>query len=439
MTLKQIILLLVFILLSVYIAFLNPHEVEVYLTQNFSLHMPMVILLLSFILVGALVTLTLNMILRVQSSFQRLQTFFRNRNIAKRNQWCEIQFEKGENAFASGNFERARAVFDKILEEFPNHVGALNYMGKIVRKEGNLDRALTLHLKAIQVAPENVKVLDSLAEDYAEASLPAKEIQTLERISRNEPGSPTVLSRIRDAYIKKDDWKNAAVLQKRIVSLVRDKGEQEKEQQLLGRMLYQNGLMHWEKGQVESAMTEFKKALKSSEKCLPAYITLGDAFLKSGNRKNAIRTWQSGFSFTHSPVCLLKIQQVLHDEKDLKELVKIYQEAIEHSHNSTKNTAVLLLGMLYLEKEETDEAIQTLESVPADKSILHSLLLANAYQQKHDTGQMEKASQSAFNIVKESLVEYTCSKCKTRFKEWASHCPECKSWNSLSPAFQVTS
>ena len=434
---KQIILLLAFILLSVYIAFLNPHEVEVYLTQSFSLHMPMVILLLGFILVGAIVTLILNMVIKVQSSFKNLQTYFRNRNIAKRNQWCEIQFEKGENAFASGNLDRARAVFDKILEEFPNHVGALNYMGKIVRKEGNLDRALTLHLRAIQVAPENVKVLDSLAEDYAEASLPAKEIQTLERISRNEPSSPTVLSRIRDAYIKKEDWKNAAVLQKRIASLTRDKKLLEKEQQLLARMQYQDGLLHWQKGQVDAAMTEFKKALKSSEKCLPAFITLGDAFLKAGNRKHAIQTWKSGFSFTHSPVCLLRIQQALQDEKDLKELVKAYQEAIEHSHNSTKNTAAMLLGMLYLEKEEPDEAIKALESAPADKSILHSLLLANAYQQKHDTGQMEKASQSAFSIVKESLVEYACSECKTQFKEWTSHCPECKAWDSLSPAFQT--
>ncbi len=188
---------------------------------------------------------------------------------------------------------------------------------------------------------------------------------------------------------------------------------------------------------MEPAILEFKKALKSDEKCLPAYITLGDAFLKSGNRKNAIRTWQSGFTFTHSPVCLLRIQQVLQDSDDLKDLVKVYQEAISHSSNATKNTVVMLLGMLYLEREEPDEAIQTLESAPADKSILHSLLLANAYQQKHDTGQMEKASQSAFSIVKESLVEYACSECKTHCKEWKSHCPECKSWNSLSPAFQT--
>lgn len=435
MTFKHIVLLLIFTLLSVYIAFLNPHEVEVYLTQSYSLHMPMVILLLGFILIGVIVTVILNLALQVQTSFKNLQIFFKNRHIEKRNHWRESQFEKGESAYASGNLEKARTIFDKILEEFPSHVGALNYMGNIVRQEGNLDRALTLHHKAAQVSPDNPKVLYSLAEDYDEAGLQAREIQALEKISRQEPNSPVILAKTREAYIKKGDWNNASLQQKRIVSLTRDKNGLDREQKLLGRLFYQNGMMHWDKGRVDAAISEFKKALKSSEKCLPAYITLGDAYLKSGNRKNAIRTWQSGFTFTHSPVCLLRIQQVLQDSKDRKDLVKIFQEAIDHAHNSVKNTAVMLLGMLHLEKGETEEAIKTLETVPADKSVLHSVLLANAYQQKQDTGKMEEATRSAFTIVKDSLVEYTCQECHSSHQEWASHCPQCNAWDSLSPAF----
>jgi lipopolysaccharide assembly protein B len=431
-TLKNIIFLIIFTLLSVYIAFLNPHEVEVYLTQSFSLHMPMVILLLGFILVGVLVTIVLNWTLKIKSSFGNMKVYFRDKSIQKRDQWCASHFEKAENAMAGGNLEKAKVLFSKVLEEFPNHVGALDGTGKIARLQGNTDRALELHLKASQIDPGNLKVLNNLAEDYSNTGLPAKEIQMLEKIRRMEPDSPVVLSRIRDSYLQKQDWKNASEIQKRVISLTRDKNKQAKEQQLSGQITYQKGFLHWEKGQLDSAISEFKKALRIDEKCLPAYITLGDAFLKSGNKKNAIKTWQAGLSFTHSPLCLLRIQKVLQETDNLKDLVKIYQDAIQSSNNSVKDKYVQLLGILYMEKGETEEAIQVLETVQPDKSVLHSILLANAYQQKQDNPKMEEASQSAFSIVKESLFEVVCGECKASFEEWSSHCPECKAWNSLS-------
>ena len=142
MTLKHIILLLIFTLLSVYIAFLNPHEVEVYLTQSFSLRMPMVILLLGFILVGVIITAIMNWILKVKSSFGNMKNYFQQKRIEKRELWCREHYEKGENIFTCGNLGKAKVIFNKILEEFPNHVGALNYTGEIARKEGNNDLAM---------------------------------------------------------------------------------------------------------------------------------------------------------------------------------------------------------------------------------------------------------------------------------------------------------
>ncbi|GJL78980.1 MAG: hypothetical protein NPINA01_19690 [Nitrospinaceae bacterium] len=436
MTLKNIALLIIFSLLSVYIAFLNPHEVEVYLTQSFALQMPMVLLLFGFILAGVLIALFLSWILKVKSSWSHMKVRLREKQHQKRDLWCADQFEKAENALSGGNLAKAKSLFDKILEEFPNHVGALNGAGKIERLQGHGDRALQLHLKAAQMNPSNVKVLDSLAEDYSNSGLSAQEIQTLEKIRKTEPDSPVILSRIRDSYLKKEDWKNASEIQKRIITLTRDKKEQNKEQQMLSQIIYKNGLVYWEKGQIPSAISEFKKALRVSEKCLPAYITLGDAFLKSGSKKNAIKTWQSGLTFTHSAVCLLRIQKALLESDDAKGLVKIYQEAIHSSNNSAKNTLVLLLGMLYMEKGELEEAIQTLETIQPEKSVLHSVLLAHAYQQKQDLSQMEKASQSAFNTAKESLFDVICEECQTSFEEWSSHCPNCRAWNSLTPSLQ---
>lgn len=434
MTLKYIVLLLIFTLLSVYLAFLNSHYVEVYLTQSFSLRMPMVILLLGFILVGVICTAIMNWTLKVKSSFGNLKNYFQQKQIAKRQQWAREQYERGENVFAGGNFEKAKVIFNKLLEEFPNHIGALNYTGEIARKKGKSDLALELHLKASKLAPGNMRTLNNLAEDYSSTGSLAQETAALEKIRQSEPDSPLILSRIRDSHLKNEDWKNASTIQKRIVSLTAEKKQQEKEEELFSQITYRNGLTYWEKGQVDSAISEFKKALRISGKCIPAYISLGDAYMKSGNKKNAIKTWEVGLTYTHSPLCLLRLQKTFQESDDLKGLEKIYQDAIKSSTNSVKSALVLLNGVFYMDRGETEEAIQSLETIQSEKSVLHSVLLANAYQQKQDASNTEKATQSAFSQAKESLLKIVCAKCKAPFKEWSGSCPECKAWNSLTLA-----
>jgi len=434
-TLKHILLLLIFTLLSVYIAFLNPHEVAVHLTQSFSLRMPMVILLLGFILVGVIITAFMNWTLKVKSSFGNMKNGFQQKQVEKREQWCRDQYEKGENVFTAGNLEKAKVLFNKVLAEFPNHIGALNCAGEIARKQGNGNLALELHLRASKISPGNLKTLSNLAEDYSHTGLLAKEFSTLGKIRQSEPDSPLILSKTRDFHLKNDDWKNASAIQKRISSLAGEKKLQEKEQALFSQIIYMNGLDYWKKGHADSAISEFKKALRIDGKCLPAYITLGDVYLKSGNQKRAIKTWKLGFTATRSPLCLLRLKKTLQESDDLKGLEKIYQEAIKSSNNSVKETLALLLGVLYMDRGETEEAIQALETIHPEKSVLHSVLLANAYQQKQDTSNTEKASKAAFSLAKESLLEMVCRECKTPSKEWAGHCPQCNAWNSLTLAF----
>lgn len=433
-TLKHILLLLIFTLLSVYMAFLNPHEVEVYLTQSFSLHMPMVIFLLGFVLVGVVITAIMNWTLKIKSSFGNLKNYFQQKQVEKREQWLRDQYEKGENVFSGGNLAKANGIFNKVLEEFPNHIGALNYAGEIARKQGNSDRALELHLKASKIAPGNLRTLNNLALDYSKSGLLAEEIAALEKIRHSEPDSPSILSRLRDSHLKNEDWKNAAAIQKRIVSLISDKKQHEKEEALLSQIIYENGLDYWQKGRVDSSISEFKKALRISGKCLPAYITLGDVYLKSGNKKNAVKTWEVGLTYTHSPLCLLRLQKLFQESDDLKGLVKTYQGAVKSSNNSVKNTLVLLNGVFYMDRGETEKAIQALETMQPEKSVLQSVLLANAYKQKQDPSNTEKASEAAFSLARESLLEMVCTECNAPAREWASHCPECKSWNSLAVA-----
>ena len=171
MPLKLIISSFIFALLAVYIAFLNPHEVEIHLTQSYSLKLPMVVLCLISILIGVFAAGVLNWALEIKFYIRRMRWSFQRKRQAKQYARIEKLYEQGENAFAGGRFDKSVPFFQKILKIHPNHIGALNHMGIIRRMEGNLSQALEFHREAAKQAPDNLKVLYSLAEDYSAAEI----------------------------------------------------------------------------------------------------------------------------------------------------------------------------------------------------------------------------------------------------------------------------
>ncbi len=431
MSLKNIIFLLIFSLLSVYMAFLNPHEVKVNFSQSFSLELPMVVLLLGFILMGVVLTVFLEWGNKIKSSFGNMRATMKKREIERKDKWCEAQFEKGENAYTGGNLAKAKDTFQNILEEFPNHVGALNFLGKIFLREGNIERAMELHQKGAQVAPTNVKILSSLADDYAAAGMPAKEVQVLDKIRSIDPNSPLILFRIRDSHVEKKEWEQAASVQKRALGLIKDAEELKQEEQRLSQLIYANAVAKLDQGNLEGAIVEFKKALKTDDTCLPTYITLGDIHLKSGNPKAALKTWLAGFEKTRSPVCLLRVQKVFQAPEERQNLIKVYREAIEQSLDGERDMLVMLLANLQLENNEADAAIETLNNHELENTLYRTVMLAQAYQQKQDSAQMKQTSQEAYSRVRDMLIEKTYNDCLKNLKDWDSYFPEYKSWDNF--------
>ncbi len=432
MPLKLIVSSFIFALLAVYIAFLNPHEVEIHLTQSYSLKLPMVVLCLTSILIGVFAAGVLNWALEIKFFIRRMRWSFQRKRQAKQYARIEKLYEQGENAFAGGRFDKSAPFFQKILKIHPNHIGALNYMGIIRKMEGNLSQALEFHREAAKQAPDNLKVLYSLAEDYSAAEMFEKEMELLEKIRKIDRNSPTPLSKMRDALLKMEDWSGASAVQKKIVPLISNKEEREKELKHLGHLIYSNGMRFYQSGNHQAAIPEFKRAIRENPFCLPAHIALGDTYQKSGNPKAALKAWKSGFEKTRSPICLLRMQKTHQESNNSDAVIKIYQEAVQSAKNSEKDTLVMMLGALYLDKGLPNDAVRELEGIKPEKSLLHSLLLTRSYQETRETGRLEQDSLSAFEQARETLLQFTCRACHTSLQDWSGQCPVCNGWDSIS-------
>jgi len=400
LSLKHIVVSVLFVFFSIYVAFLNPHESTFHLTQSHTFKLPTVILLLAAVFTGVLISIATFWTFNLKNAFFRWKTDFQKSRVEKKHSRLEGLFKKAGNLFLCGRLDKASTVLDKVLNAAPGHVEALNLKGKVLCAEGKSSQAVSLQKKALAEDPQNISVLFDLATTYAETGHTDDEINLLKKTHRDNPKAAQPLFRLRDAYLKKQDWKNILIAQDKILPLIRNnKEEWDEELKNKSRFLYARGKQQWEEDRRDLAISDFKQALKAWDKNSDAHLFLGDAYLETGKSKTALKKWIAGFEQTQNTVCLIRVQKVVCLEGgDPQELIQIYQKAINPNQPQESYKYVLLLAVLYLEHGQAENAKNILEENQTDHELLGSLLLTHARQPSNNG--------SNFDLIKEAIFAH---------------------------------
>lgn len=437
MSLRLIITFAFFTLLTLYFTFLNPGDIEIHLTQNNSVPLPIPVFLLVAVLIGILLTSLFTGYSQIKNAFKRfLKTRSLENKTRRRKQW-ERLYQKAENALKGGHSDKALSLFKKILDGNPKHIASLIQSGNLYRKMGKAVQALEAHQKAVNADRDNPQALQCLAEDFATAGQWNKAIDALKQARHLEPDSLFTLRKLREAYRKQNAWNLVLQIQKSILSHVSNAQELEQEKEYSSQIAYLRGCELIDQQQIEPAISELKRAIKENSKSLPPYVKLGDLYQQNGNSKAAIKTWKSGFEITGSHICLLRLREAYEQAEQPGEVIKLYQEAVHTSQNSKKETLVLTLAGLYLDQGKMEEAMQTLWSI-ASPSIPAHLLLIKAHQDKHEAEKADQVTRAALKKLTTSLSRFVCRQCNSEFDQWSGICPECQAWDSLDSAIQHT-
>ena len=431
-SLKSIVAFIFFTLLSVYFSFLNPHEVEIHFAQNHSLSIPMVVLFLGSVLLGILIAGLLHGAKSIKLFFSNLRVTGLSKRQNKTDLKIKVLFNKAENLLAAGHVLKAIPVYEKILDLSPNHIGALIRLGNTLRKESNLSRALDLHLRAEEVAPNNLDVLYSLADDYCAKGIQKNEIETLEKISKLDSSSSRVLSRMRDVYLKSKEWELAVSVQKKLISKVKGKEEKESEKKILCWCIYNIAIEYFNSGDFNASITKFEEALREDRHCLAGYIMQGEACLKIKNIKAALKSWKKGYISTKSPVCLIRMEKYYRESGQLDLMVKEYKEALKIPEGSRLETLSLLLGSLFLEENDPQETIKIIEeNIEYEKNIVSSILLADAYKKQNKSAASEKFLEKISQQIKSNILNFKCGACGREVDEWEDICSVCNTFDEI--------
>ena len=435
MSLRLIITFAFITLLTLYFTFLNPGDIEIYLTRSISFPLPIPVFLLIAVLIGILLTSVFTGYSQFKNAFKRfLKTRALKNKSRRRKQWEQL-YQKAENSLKGGHNSRALSLFNKILKGNPKHTASLVQVGNLYRNMGKNAQALEAHQKAVDVDRGNLQALQYLADDFIAAGQLDKAIDALKKARHLEPDSLLTLRKLRDAYRKQNAWNLVLQIQKSILSHVSNDKELEQEKEYSSQIAYLRGCELIGQRQVEPAITELKRAIKEYPKSLPPYVKLGDLYQQNDNLKAAIKTWKSGFQITGSNICLLRLRTAYEQMERPEEIVKLYQEAVRNSQNSKKETLVLTLAGLYLDQGKMEEAMQTLWSIPSPSIPAH-LLLIKAHQDKNEMSKADQVIQAALKKMSTSSSKLICRQCHQTFDQWSGICPECQAWDSLDSALQ---
>jgi len=378
--------------------------------------------------------------LSLKNFFINLKKSGRAKRQNKNNHRSERLLEEAENYLACGHVSKSVAAYEKILNTSPSHVRVLTQLGNIAREEGNVERALKLHLIATEIAPENLNVLYGLAEDYCIQATPKKEMEVLEKILEFNRRSPRALCRMREVYLKLEDWPSAVEVQRKLVALVKGREKKEKEKRMLGQYIYKSGVRYFNNDSFELAITEIKKSLRENAQCLSSHILLGDAYLKTGDRKGALKSWKKGYAYTKSIACMMRMEEVYRELGQPGEMIKEYKEAIRNSKNGPSEILIMLLGVLCLEEKTPQETIRLIEeSTDSEKAIIPSLILGDAYKQDHNETKSKKALENATRQIKRAIFNFKCGACGKTLNKWTDHCSACNTFDTMECFLGISS
>ena len=254
----------------------------------------------------------------------------------------------------------------------------------------------------------------------------------VEKISKLDSSSFRVLSRMRDVYLKSEEWELAVRVQKKLISKIKGKEEKESEKKLLCWCIYKIAIGYFNSGNFNTSITKFEQALRENRHCLAGYIMLGEAFLKIKNIKAALKSWKKGYINTKSPVCLIRMEKYYRESGQLGLMIKEYKEALKVPSNSRLGTLSLLLGSLFLEENDPQETIKVIEeNIDHEKNIVSSVLLADAYKKQNKNAVSEKFLEKISQQIKGKILSFKCGSCGREVDEWESICLVCNAFDEI--------
>lgn len=343
-------------------------------------------------------------------------------------------YVEGLKALLRGQDELAFTKLKETVSADTNNVDAYIQLGNIFRRRKKPDQALQIHrdltFRAGLRAAEKKEILIALYNDFMDAKDESAAIKAAGEILQLFPNDRQALGALLKFHEKAGDWKEAAVVRKRL-----DKLEGGDSGRTLALYKVFEGYDLVGQGDRHRARLFFKEAIHMDKNCQAAYIAIGDSYYDEKRLEDALGYWMKIIS-------LMPSEGHIVFERLKKGFFEIgrygdYAEALSNLLQACPEhlTARLELAYFMEKKGEIQEAREhyttTLDNHP--DSMLAKLGL---YRLNRESNKKESADQILKQIIKMAVKKeagsFGCSSCGLNSETMVWLCPRCKAVDSFS-------
>lgn len=364
------------------------------------------------------------------------RAFSRSRQ-KRREQRGELDYIQGLNHMLGGQTRQAIEALARAVKLDGENVDAYLRLGTLFRTSGQPQRAVRLH-KSLLMRPSlpeplAVSAVYELALDYRDAGDLDKAAKVLQKVTTLDANHAQALRELKSIYVKARRWEDAVAAGKRLLRATRSKDTRS-----LSPLHLAWGRELLDGGQADSAMQEFRQAIKLDPRNAAAHVALGDALFESGHTREAISAWERLMKDSpgHFPLALERLERAYFAVGHYDDLRKLYTQYLDTYPDDP--TVRLALAEFYIRRGRLDEAKKELEHLEQDslggvKANLHLVRI-----HKEGGEQEEKLSRGRLDAAMEALSAlsrtFRCSSCGEARREYFWRCPACDELATASVA-----
>ena len=324
------------------------------------------------------------------------------------------------------NDEAVQAFLDA-LRQYPESAELLLALGRLFRRRGELERALSIHQHLLEQQELDLsgkqEVLLEIARDYLKAGILNRAESILQDLLHRDPGSMSGRELLAELYELGADWRQAI----RVRQELRERGRagQEAVIALLFCQLAEESLRHGDALEAQKCLLQAERADRAS---LRLALLRGRLAYQQQDWEGAARSWSALLAIDHAAILAQVFEEFLESLARCKhpDCSAWYAQLLAHG----TSPALLPRLVAAIGKVEGDAvAIRYLQGriqQSADLQLLQLYLRAGG-----DPVQVLTEIQRAVAELPLSEIAFQCHHCGYQTAEFYWRCPSCRHWGSF--------
>jgi lipopolysaccharide biosynthesis regulator YciM len=366
--------------------------------------------------------------------------FGRSKETTGRRSQLSSEYFKGLNYLLNDEQGKALDIFVKLVESDWETIDTHFALGKIFRKNGEIDKAIKIHqgLIARPSLPERyrTKVLLELGYDYLGAGWFDRAEGLFKEVLIHDPKSEPALNNLILIYQQEKDWHKAIDAAERLFS-----DNKAKTGPMISQYYCELADVALSKGDISLVEHYANQALRYDTASVRATIILADLAMASGDYEKAKNLLQQieKQDAEFLPMVMDKLVEC-HDQRGQAEDLLAYLEQLEKRQEKLPllESHARVIERYKGQQAAVDYVAGKLEKYPSLGGINQLLSLSGA-DNGGDLRGMVRGLKTAVNVMQKDQTAYQCKRCGYKANTLYWLCPSCQNWSSVKPFGSETS